>query len=183
MKIHHSSVHFPSLKMLKIDPGIVELDIDVVEQEVENVELEVEIVDSLLAFLSDCPVLETLDTYFDPGFLTKVPVPPSSKRLKFTDRKFSWTCLKIDSDWIDGKDSGSGSGNITKSTLGIIGNLQSVEEAYLDVFSLRESEFVDPMLSLLRKRNHDLHLLLRHSTSKVRYYYYSLYVFIYVVLY
>lgn len=166
MKIHHSSVHFPSLKMLKIDPGIVELDIDVVEQEVENVELEVEIVDSLLAFLSDCPVLETLDTYFDPGFLTKVPVPPSSKRLKFTDRKFSWTCLKIDSDWIDGKDGGSGSSSITKSTLGIIGNLQSVEEAYLDVFSLRESEFVDPMLSLLRKRNHDLHLLLRHSTSK-----------------
>lgn len=157
--IQHSSVHFPSLKMLKIDPGIVELDIDIVE-------FEADIVDSLLEFLSGCPVLETLDTYFDPGFLTKVPVPPSSKRLKFTDRKFSWTCLEIDSDWFDVMNGGSGSGSITKATLGIIGNLQSMEEAYLDVFSLRESEFVDPMLSLLRKRNHDLHLLLRHSTSK-----------------
>lgn len=159
MMIQHSSVHFPSLKMLKIDPGIVELDIDIVE-------LEADIVDSLLEFLSGCPVLETLDTYFDPGFLTKVPVPPSSKRLKFTDRKFSWTCLEIDSDWFDVMNGGSGSGSITKATLGIIGNLQSMEEAYLDVFSLRESEFVDPMLSLLRKKNHDLHLLLRHSTSK-----------------
>jgi len=183
MKIQHSSGHFPSLKMLKIDPGILELDTDVVELEVDNVELEVDIVDSLLALLSRCPVLETLDTYFDPGFLTNVCVPPSSKRLQFTDRKFSWTCLEIDSDWIDVKDGGSGSGSITKTTLGIIGNLQSVEEAYLDVFSLRESKFVDPMISLLRDRNHDLHLLLRHSTSKVKFCYYGLYVFIYVVLY
>ncbi|GAU47089.1 hypothetical protein TSUD_369220 [Trifolium subterraneum] len=140
--------------MLKIDPGIVERDIDIVE-------LELDIVDPLIEFLSGCPVLETFDTYFDCGFLTKVPVPPSTKRLKLTGGNFSWSCLVIDSDWLDVK--------YGKTTLGIIGNLQTVGEAYLDIFSLRESEFVDPILNDLQDRKHDLHLLLRHSTSKYEY--------------
>ncbi|CAL5196960.1 unnamed protein product [Lathyrus oleraceus] len=155
MKIQYSSVHFPSLKKLKIDPGILELDIDIVENEID-------IVDPLIPFLSCCPVLKTFDTYFDSSFLTKVPVPPSSKRLKSSERNFSWTCLEIDSDWLSSRDSGG----IAKTTLGIIGNLQNVEEAYLDVFSLRQSDFVDPILCLLHHQNGDLHLLLRHSTSK-----------------
>ncbi|MCH80474.1 F-box/FBD/LRR-repeat protein [Trifolium medium] len=151
VKIQHSSVHFPSLKMLKIDPSIVERDIDIVE-------LEFDIVDPLIEFLSGCPILETFDTYFDCGFLTNVPVPPSTKRLKLTGGNFSWTCFEIDSDWLNVK--------YGKNTLGIIGNLQTVGEAYLDIFSLRESEFVDPMLNHLQNQKHDLHLLLRHSTSK-----------------
>ncbi|WJX87969.1 hypothetical protein P8452_70100 [Trifolium repens] len=151
MNIQHSSVHFPSLKMLKIDPGIVERDIDIVE-------LKLDIVDPLIEFLSGCPVLEVFDTYFDSCFLTNVPVPPSTKRLKLTGENFSWTCLGIDSDWLNVK--------YGKTTLGIIGNLQTVGESYLDIFSLRESEFVDPMLKNLRDQNRDLHLLLRHSTSK-----------------
>jgi hypothetical protein len=145
--------------MLKIDPGIVERDIDIVE-------LKLDIVDPLIEFLSGCPVLEVFDTYFDSCFLTNVPVPPSTKRLKLTGENFSWTCLEIDSDWLNVK--------YGKTTLGIIGNLQTVGESYLDIFSLRESEFVDSMLKNLRDQNRDLHLLLRHSTSKVKFYYYSL---------
>ncbi|XP_058747543.1 FBD-associated F-box protein At4g10400-like [Vicia villosa] len=151
----HSSVHFPSLKKLKIDPGIMELDTDIVQNEID-------IMDPLVPFLSGCPVLQTIDTYFDSSFLTKVPVPSSSKRLKSSQRSFSWTCLEIDSDWLKPM----GIGGIAKTTLGIIGNFQNVEEAYLDVFSLRPSDFVDPILCLLHHQNGDLHLLFRHSTSK-----------------
>jgi hypothetical protein len=141
--------------MLKIDPGIVDID-------------GIDIVDPLIDFLSGCPILETFDTLFDCSFLTNVPVPPSSKRLKLTATNFSWTCLQIDADWLDVK--------YGKTTLGIIGNLQTVEEAYLDLFSLRESKFVDPMLKHLHDQKHDLHLLLRHSKTKVKFYYYDLYV-------
>ncbi|XP_058744475.1 F-box/FBD/LRR-repeat protein At4g26340-like [Vicia villosa] len=146
-----SSIHFPSLKMLKLGSCVVEVDIDIAELGKYNV-------DSILIFLSGCPVLETLDTYFDPSFLTNVSVPPSSKRLKLTGVNFSWTCLEIDEVWFDVE--------FDKTTLGIIGNYQSMEEAYLDYLSLRKSEFVDPVLNHLRDQNRDLHLLLRHSTSK-----------------
>jgi hypothetical protein len=109
--------------MLKLDPGVVGV--------INVVQFGTDVVDSsLVVFLSGCPILETLDIYFDPGFLAEVSVPPSSKRLKLTDRKFSWTYLEIDSDWPDMKFDDS----IPKTKLGIIGNLQSVEEAYLDVF-------------------------------------------------
>ncbi|KAL5063109.1 hypothetical protein RYX36_024846 [Vicia faba] len=148
MKIQYSSLHFPLLKKLKIDPGIVQNEMDIAVP--------------LVPFLSACPVLQTIDTYFDSGFLTKVPLPPSSNRLKYSQRNFSWTRLEIDSEWLRSRDSGG----IAKTTLGIIGNFQNVEEAYLDVFSLRETEFVDPILCLLHHQNADLHLLFRHSTSK-----------------
>ncbi|WJX95069.1 hypothetical protein P8452_76430 [Trifolium repens] len=171
LKFQHSSVHFPLLKMLKLDPGIVD-DINIMIYGTN-------IADSLAVFLSGCPILEILDIYFDPGFLTQVSMPSSSKRLKSTNRNFSWTFLEIESDWPDVKFDGS----VPKTKLGIIGNLQTVEEAYLDVFSLRESELVDPILNLLRDQDHDIHLLLRHSTTKVKFHYYGLCVFIYVVLY
>ncbi|KAK2358257.1 FBD-associated F-box protein [Trifolium repens] len=122
LKFQHSSVHFPSLKMLKLDPGIVD-DINIVQF---------------------------------------VPVPSSSKRLKLTNSNFSWTYLELESDWPDVKFGGF----VTKTKLGIIGNLQTVEAAYLDIFSLRESELVDPILNLIRDQYHDIHLLLRHSTTK-----------------
>jgi hypothetical protein len=68
--------------------------------------------------------------------------------------------------------------------LGIIGNVQSVVEAYLDVFSPRESKFVDPILNRFRMAFNSYYLLLRHSKSKVNLYYYdNLYVFVYIYLY
>ncbi|MCH82528.1 F-box/RNI/FBD-like domain protein, partial [Trifolium medium] len=148
IKFQPSSIHFPSLKMLKTDSYIVKYD-----RPIED--FNKYIYDSILIFLCGCPVLETLDNYCVPSFMTKIPVRPSSKRLKLTNKDFSWTCLEMDYD-----------DSFTKTTLGIIGNLQSVEEAYLDLFSLRESQFVDPWLNYLRDLNHDLHLLLRHSKFK-----------------
>ena len=157
--------------MLKLGAGAVEFDIG------NTVEFDnIDTVDSLLVFLSGCPVLETLDCVFCASFLAKVPVSPFFKRLKLTGVNFSWTCLQIDPDWLDDSRSRG------KTTLGIIGNLQSVEEAYFDVFSLRESEFMDPVLSYLRD-NGDIQLHMRHFTSKVKFYYNGLYVFVYVLLY
>jgi hypothetical protein len=157
--------------MLKLDPGIVD-DINIVQ-------FGTELLDTLAYFLSGCPILETLDILFDASFLTQVLVPSSSERLKLTNSNFSWTYLELESDWPDVKFGGF----VTKTKLGIIGNLQTVEAAYLDIFSLRESELVDPILNLIRDQYHDIHLLLRHSTTKVKFHYYGLYVFIYVVLY
>ncbi|GAU49195.1 hypothetical protein TSUD_371870 [Trifolium subterraneum] len=151
MNFEPFSIHFPSLKTLKLgEIGIVEHDIAVEDLGKYNV-------DSILVFLCGCPVLETLDSYIVSAFLTKVRVPPSSKKLKLTNLDFSWTCFEIDYD----------NDSFPKTTLGIIGNLRSVEEAYLDLFSLRESEFVDPLLTYLQDLDYDLHLLLRHSKFKV----------------
>ncbi|KAK2408509.1 FBD-associated F-box protein [Trifolium repens] len=145
------SIHFPSLKMLKLgEIGIVRNHMPVEDFGKYNL-------DSILTFLCGCPVLETLDSYIVSAFLTQVRVPPSAKKLKLTNEDFSWTCFQID-DYDDD--------SFTKTTLGIIGNLRSVEEAYLDIFSLRESEFVDPLLIYLQDLNRDLHLLLRHSKFK-----------------
>ncbi|KAK2412039.1 FBD-associated F-box protein [Trifolium repens] len=154
LKFQHSSVHFPSLKMLKLDLGIVD--------GINIVKFGTELVDRLAYFLSGCPILETLDILFDASFLTQVPVPSSSKRLKLTNSNFSWTYLEIESDWPDVKFGGI----VTKTKLGIIGNLQTMEAAYLDIFSLLENELVDPILNLIRDQYHDIHLLLRHSTTK-----------------
>ncbi|MCH81331.1 F-box/RNI/FBD-like domain protein [Trifolium medium] len=139
MKVQHASVNFPSLKTLKLD---------------------IDIMDSQVAFLSGCPMLETLHIHFVPETLTKFPVPLSSKRLKFTDGNFSWTCLEIGSDWLDSKN------YISVAKLGIIGNLERGVEAYLDVFYPCEGEFVDPIVQILIDDYYDLHLLLRHSKSK-----------------
>lgn len=113
INFQHSSIYFPSLKRLKLDSRILDLG--------KN------IVDSMAVFLACCPILETLDTYFKRLKLTKVPVPSSSKRLnlKLTGGDFSWTCLQINYDEHDVK--------LYRTYIGIIGNLQTVEEAYLDV--------------------------------------------------
>ncbi|KAK2358853.1 FBD-associated F-box protein [Trifolium repens] len=142
MNVEHCSVHFPSLKCLILD---------------------MDIMDSDIAFLSGCPALETLAIYFDPRSLTKVPVPPSSKRLKFNGGNFSWTYLEMCSDicWPDSVEY-----VVNRITLGIIGNVQSMVEAYLDVFSRCESKFVDPILNRLRNPDRDVYPLLHHSKSK-----------------
>jgi hypothetical protein len=153
MKVEHSLVHFPSLKQLKLD--ICELD-------------------SKVAFLSGCPVLETLDTIL--GYrdipLTKLAVPPfsSSKRLKSINDNFTWTYFEFVG------------GMYSDVTMGIVGIFHSMVEAFLDVFFSSESEFVDPILNSIRDYIRDdtgeVRLLLRHSTSKVMFYFYGLYVFI-----
>jgi hypothetical protein len=66
--------------------------------------------------------------------------------------------------------------------LGIIGHFHSMVDAFLDVFSPVENEFVDPILKHLRDRKEYMHLLSCHSTSKVKFYFYGLYVFVYIVL-
>ncbi|MCH87252.1 F-box/RNI/FBD-like domain protein, partial [Trifolium medium] len=104
MKVQHSSVHFPSLKSLTLD---------------------FDIVDSEVALLSGCPILERLDLHFGPTSLIEAPVPPSSKRLKFTYDNFAWTYLEIFPDAVIDE----------RITLGILGNLQSMVESYLDIFS------------------------------------------------
>jgi len=115
--------------------------------------------DLIVSFLSACPVLETLESdYFcyNDISLTKVPVPPSSSsnRLKSTNHNFTWTYFKL--------------GNIT---LGIVGNFHSMVEAFLDVFSPGEGEFVDPILEHIRDYEEETHLLSRHSTSKVKFFF------------
>jgi hypothetical protein len=65
---------------------------------------------------------------------------------------------------------------VNRITLGIIGNVQSMVEAYLDVFSRCESKFVDPILNRLRNPDRDVYPLLHHSKSKVKFYYNDLYV-------
>ncbi|XP_058746058.1 F-box/FBD/LRR-repeat protein At5g53840-like [Vicia villosa] len=111
--------------------------------------LDADIVDSEIDLLSACPVLETLHhIYFVSEYWTIVPVPPSSQRLKFTGGSFSWTFLQVG-----------------KTTLGIIGNLQSMVEACIDFFPSQKCEFVDPILDCLLVDDPS-EIQLRHSTSK-----------------
>jgi hypothetical protein len=89
--------------------------------------------------------------------------------LKSTSDNFTWTCFRINEGCF---------------TLGIIGNFHSMLEAFLDVFSPGESEYVDPFLNDITILDIDNMLLrLRHSTSKVKFYFYGFYVFAYVVSY
>ncbi|KEH20275.1 putative F-box domain, FBD domain, leucine-rich repeat domain, L domain-containing protein [Medicago truncatula] len=137
IKDQHSPLHFPLLKRLK---------------------LGVETVDSVVAFLSACPVLETLDINFflEDISLNEVPIPPSfsSKSLKSTNHNFTWTHFKF---------------GIYPHDMGIVGNFHSMVEAFLDVFSSRESEFVDPILNSLFQdnKNSEINILSRHLTSKL----------------
>jgi hypothetical protein len=138
MKVQECLVYFPSLKILKIN-GII--------------------LDSVVALLSRCPMLETFDINFFTQSLIN-HVPPSSKSLKFTNDDFAWTYIEIDSPYHGA------------TTLGILDNLQSVVESYLDVFSSRESKFVDHILYLLRDKDlyeeRETYMQLHRSTSKVK---------------
>jgi hypothetical protein len=104
--------------------------------------------------------------------LTEVPVPPSSssKWLKSTNNNFTWSFFKFHTEF-------------RYIQLGIIGNFDSMVEAFLDVFSPSESEYVDPVFDGLLVPDEHILLPLHHSTSKVKFYFYGLYVFVYVVLY
>jgi hypothetical protein len=152
MEVKHSSLHFPSLKMLSLGTEIMD----------ES---------KLLSFLSGCPKLETLQVYFyfQPAvFVTNALVPSSSQSSKPANHNFTWTYFDINEGYIN---------------LGIVGNFHTMEEAFLNVFYRFESEFVDPVLDHLLVPHDAINLRLRHSTSKVRFYFYGFYVFIRVVSY
>jgi hypothetical protein len=78
---------------------------------------------------------------------------------------FSWTYLEMCSDicWPDSVEY-----VVNRITLGIIGNVQSMVEAYLDVFSRCESKFVDPILNRLRNPDRDVYPLLCCITQNQR---------------
>ncbi|WJX93737.1 hypothetical protein P8452_75227 [Trifolium repens] len=125
----HFSIHFPSLKKLDLHTFL-----------------------SRDRFLSGCPALETLDTYFvDGNSMKKVFAIPSSNSmsLKSTNENFTWTYLQINGQ-----------------SLGIVSYLQSMVEAFLHVFPPCESEFIDPILKDLRDYFHEITLCSRYSTSK-----------------
>ncbi|KAK2408255.1 hypothetical protein QL285_043779 [Trifolium repens] len=125
----HSSIHFPSLKKLDLHSFL-----------------------SRDRFLSGCPALETLDTYFDDGSSMKkvFATPPSnSMSLKSTNDNFTWTYLQINGQ-----------------SLGIVSYLQSMVEAFLHVFPPCESEFINPILKDLRDYFHEITLCSHYSTSK-----------------
>jgi len=160
-----SSIHLPSLKMLKLGAGVVEFDIG----------------NTGIRRHRHCGFITCLSLWLPRTRNSRLCllslILDQSSRITFLQEVEinRHTCIQIDSDWLSVDDSRS----TGRTTLGIIGNLQSVEEAYFDVFSLRESEFVDPVLSHLRDYG-DLHLLMHHFTSKVKFYYYGLYVFIFI---
>jgi hypothetical protein len=147
LKVQDSSVYFPSLKMLKLHHVLL---------------------DSIVALLSGCPMLETFDIDFITTSFTDGVPPPPPKSLKFTNNNFTWTYIEVDSCYPD-----------IGITLAVLDNLQSVVESYLDVFSPSENKFVDPILYNLRTRDiyeeRETFMRLRHSTSKVKFYcYYGL---------
>jgi hypothetical protein len=113
---------------------------------------------SIVAFLSGCPKLEDLEIYCVDG-ISLAKAFSSFKRLKYTNDNFAWTYLHLGG-----------------YTLGIAGNFPTMAEAFLDVFSYCQSEFVDPILNHLQNDNKELYLLSRHSTSKVKIYFYALYI-------
>jgi hypothetical protein len=134
-----------------------------------ELDIYLDTVDSVAAILSNCPMLETLKAYFYYTQEDPIPTSSSSKSLKSTGDNFTWTCFRVYQCCY---------------TLGIIGNFHSMKEAFLDVFSPGESEYVDPFLNDLINLNDDnISLRLRHSTSKVKFYFYGFYVFAYVVSY
>ncbi|KAK2408261.1 FBD-associated F-box protein [Trifolium repens] len=132
MEGQHSSVQFPSLKKLELD-------------------IYLDTVDSVVAILSNCPMLETLKAYFYYTQEDRIPTSSSSKSLKSTGENFTWTCFRVHECCI---------------TLGIIGNFHSMTEAFLDVFSPSVSEYVDPVFEDILNPYDDIMLQLRHSTSK-----------------
>lgn len=133
----------PSLKKLQLDIGYVEMN-------------------SMDNLLSSCPILETLELSIAPDRLARLRVPPSLKRFKFTVENNFGAYLEIDAPDLKYLSLT----NITFSDAATIGNLDKVEEAYLNVFSTPENESVDPLFNLLRALSRIKHLMLCLSTTK-----------------
>jgi len=80
MKVQDSSVCLPSLKILKLHHVLL---------------------DSIVALLSGCAMLETFDIDFIITSFTNGVPPPSPKSLKFTNDNFTWTYIEVDSCYPD----------------------------------------------------------------------------------
>ncbi|KAI5419844.1 F-box/FBD/LRR-repeat protein At4g26340 isoform X1 [Lathyrus oleraceus] len=152
MNVQGFELHFPSLKWLKLDADIV---------------------DSEIVLLSACPILETLQHKdFLPGTWARDHVSPSSQRLNSADGSFSWTFLEVDyfrngaSKYTPGVTGNGYFHRANKTTLGIIGNLQSMVDACIDFFPLQISQSVDPILKRIQTSFNELDIQLHHSISK-----------------
>ncbi|GAU24744.1 hypothetical protein TSUD_355730 [Trifolium subterraneum] len=132
----------PSLKKLYLEIGYVE-------------------VTSVSAFLSGCPILETLDLCFDSEEYDILRVPSSLKKLKINlgnDNEVG-ASFEIDAPGLEYL-------NISRFTFGNVGNLQHVVEASLDIHPpTGASAFT--LVKLLDTLSGVKHLVLSHSTTKV----------------
>ncbi|AET03063.1 putative FBD-associated F-box protein At5g56700 isoform X2 [Medicago truncatula] len=117
---------------------------------------------SMHILLSACPVLENLELFFSPESLDIIRVPSSLKRLKITVDNNVGAWLEIDAPGLKYLSLEC----ITFRDAAAVGNLHSVEEAYLDVFPTPKSESVEPLLNLLRALSGIKHLELHNSTTK-----------------
>ena len=118
---------------------------------------------SMHILLSACPVLENLELFFSPESLDIIRVPSSLKRLKITVDNNVGAWLEIDAPGLKYLSLEG----ITFRDAAAVGNLRSVEEAYLDVFPTPKSESVEPLLNLLRALSGIKRLELHNSTTKV----------------
>ncbi|PNY16908.1 F-box/FBD/LRR-repeat protein [Trifolium pratense] len=101
-------IRLPSLKKLHLDIGYV-------------------LVTSVSALLSGCPILETLDLYFETEEYGILCVPPSLKKLKMRlGNGNSGASFEIDAPGLKYLD-------ISEFTFGNVGNLQHVVEASLNI--------------------------------------------------
>ncbi|MCI24310.1 F-box/FBD/LRR protein, partial [Trifolium medium] len=118
---------------------------------------------SVSVLLSGCLILEHLELSFHPGSLAKLRVSSSSlKWLTIEVENSVGACLEIDTPNLKYLSLT----NITFNDAAAVGNLHNVEEAYLHVFSTSKSEFVEPLLNLLRVLSRIKHLELHSSTKK-----------------
>jgi hypothetical protein len=122
-----SAVCLPSLKRLQLDIGNVD-------------------VNAINILLSACPILEILELSFSTESLAKLRVPSSLKRFKFTVGNDIEVCLEIDTPGLKYLSLA----DITLGDATFVGDLHSVEEAYLDLECSSESDSVDLLPTLLQ---------------------------------
>jgi len=123
-------------------------------------------VSSVNALLRGCPVIKTLDLCFSPDCLDTVSIPPSLKWLKITIKNDVGAYLEINAPDLEYLD-------ITGITFGHLfsmDSLHNVVEAYLDVFPRLLGSII-PLHNLLDALSRAKKLGLRHSTTKVMFYF------------
>ncbi|XP_045790563.1 F-box/FBD/LRR-repeat protein At4g26340-like [Trifolium pratense] len=133
-------IRLPSLKKLHLDIGYV-------------------LVTSVSALLSGCPILETLDLYFETEEYGILCVPPSLKKLKMRlGNGNSGASFEIDAPGLKYLD-------ISEFTFGNVGNLQHVVEASLNIHP-PPGAFAYTLVKLLDTLSGVKHLVLCLSTTK-----------------
>jgi len=149
-------ISLPSLKVLLIDIAYVEMS-------------------SVNALLCGCPVIETLDLSFCPLSLDIVcNIPSSLKWLKVTAARNTEAHFEINAPDLEYL-------NITQITFGKVFsmyNLHNVVESHLDVDIYPESlGSVIPLHNLLGALSGTKHLVLSRSTTQVKFFFLSYFMF------